>query len=363
MSSNMASSGGADDFRRACRRLLAAHAAHALPIHQLYSGPFGKLSDEERLEAQRHAIADALRRSGLADAAHMTIVEFGAGDGALSRTLSARGIASKFLLIDKNKRRIGRALEGTEAAMQQLCADIGILEPETLRAAAPDDTVVVVCNHLCGGALDDAIRCALAAWDRPREGGIGGGGSSSDAFGGSQLAGVVSVTCCHHNCSCTTLLGSQQFLRDVCGLTDGELELARDWSRMAPRREKPAESRPRLVDMAQQLCISPDDAADLGMRCRVLLDSARALHLQQRGFSVALVHHVPNTLTADNLMILASRRRPLQAGSAHAAVELDRNGPIPCPPVQTIQLPSSAVEPLPSTSSLVSQPMFWSLFG
>jgi hypothetical protein len=358
----MASSGGADDFRRACRRLLAAHAAHALPIHQLYSGPFGKLSDEERLEAQRHAIADALRRSGLADAAHMTIVEFGAGDGALSRTLSARGIASKFLLIDKNKRRIGRALEGTEAAMQQLCADIGILEPETLRAAAPDDTVVVVCNHLCGGALDDAIRCALAAWDSPREGGIGGGGSS-DAFGGSQLAGVVSVTCCHHNCSCTTLLGSQQFLRDVCGLTDGELELARDWSRMAPRREKPAESRPRLVDMAQQLCISPDDAADLGMRCRVLLDSARALHLQQRGFSVALVHHVPNTLTADNLMILASRRRPLQAGSAHAAVELDRNGPIPCPPVQTIQLPSSAVEPLPSTSSLVSQPMFWSLFG
>jgi hypothetical protein len=159
----------AADARESLRRILDAHAAHALPVEPMYADTSieaTSLSDDERLQSQRAAFADCLRFSGLAGVKR-TIVEFGAGDGALSRALRSAGAAGDFLLIDRSKKRMSRALAATESdgcdsvPMRQLCSDVGALAPEALREAAPDDCVVVVSNHLCGGALDAALRVSL----------------------------------------------------------------------------------------------------------------------------------------------------------------------------------------------------------
>ena len=56
---------------------------------------------------------------------------------------------------------------------------------------------------------------------------------------------------------------------------------------------------------ARRLGVAPAEAAQLGLRCRRLMDSARLLHLRGHGFDVALVEHVDFRVTADNVMLSA----------------------------------------------------------
>ena len=247
------------------------------------------------------AIAQVLRLAGLAGEGR-TIVEMGAGDGALSRALQHARSAGAFLLVDRSKQRMNRArAAGESAPMQQLCTDVAALRPEVLREAVPSEAVMV-CNHLCGAALDAAIRCSLEAWvDAAAE-----GEAASEAAARGGLVGIVAVTCCHHSTQDDTFLGTD-FLYGVCGLSADEVRQTRKWSVMAPQRERPAASRPRVLEAARLLGVSPVEASELGTCCRRLIDTARAKALERLGFTVALVHHVPFELTADNVMLLAMR--------------------------------------------------------
>ena len=322
------------------RRVLAAHAAHALPIWDCATpSPPPPLPDELRLRLQRSAIAHVMKQANLARP-QASVVEFGAGNGELSRALWAAGVAARSVLVDRSKSRMARAVAAGSSARScceadaaepadpnvsapasaptaaagavaggrfvpvQLCVDVLDLQAERLRAAAPGETVLLS-NHMCGSALDVAVSCALAAY-----------------AGGELLLGVVAATCCHHLCDWNAYVG-QAFFREVGLGAPFDFDNIRRWSRLAPRREKPSASRSKGLEAAQKLGILPDEAAELGLRCRQLLDTGRARHLEARGFSVALVRHVPFTLTADNLMILAVR--PAVAGpNLLAQLQLDR---------------------------------------
>ena len=270
---------------------------------------------QRRLQRQRVAIAGIMKRSGLAG---HTIVEFGAGDGALSRTLWSTGVGMSFVLVDKSKKRMEREAmpEGFEPA--RLCVDVDALDPEMLREAVGSqrrDGIsstrnVLLSNHLCGAALDTSIRCALSAWQSEAQSapadGVDQRGRTRDKGGSEELAGVVAVTCCHHACAFESFLG-REYLSEA-GLANTDFDAICKWSRLAPRRERPAASRPRVVEMAHQLGCSPAEAAELGMRCRHLMDSCRARYLAARGFDVALVRHVGAELTGDNVMLLCTRK-------------------------------------------------------
>ena len=126
-------------------RIVVALSAHGLPVHKIYAELLAaqqQLSDDQRLESQRAALASTLRRAGLASH-QRTIVEFGSGDGALSRSLRLAGAAGSFLLVDRSKKRMQRAAAGEPewadgVTMRHLCTDIlGALEPEALREEAP----------------------------------------------------------------------------------------------------------------------------------------------------------------------------------------------------------------------------------
>ena len=295
-------------MRATMSRVLAAWTNSAQPIEQFHTGiPNGTLPDAERLELQRKAIVGVLKQTGLGSTSNEhTVIEFGAGDGKLSRAIFQNGIGKHFVLVDKSQQRLDRtqrASNGTdEFEPTQLCADVGTLRPDELRAVAQKgpatDGCIALSNHMCGAALDQAVVCSLAAWD-PRGQADAASGAATPA---QALCGMVAVTCCHHVCTRDTFLG-MRFLREV-GL-EADFELIRQWSRMAPRRERAATSRPKVVETAQRLGITPDEAAELGSRCRQLMDTGRARFLEQQGFKVSLVHHVPFTLTADHVALVA----------------------------------------------------------
>ena len=190
-------------------RVLAAHASHAKPIVRMHTDRTAlSLSDAERLEQQRIAIAGILKQSKLAG---HTIVEVGAGDGSLSRTLWHAGAATSFILLDKSRRRMERASNDASLdgfAPCQLCVDVDVLKPEELRHAVLARSNALDCvllsNHMCGAALDTAIDKALRAWPQPAA--------------GNALAGIVAVTYAAH--TPTPLIILRMLLADPCVVPD-----------------------------------------------------------------------------------------------------------------------------------------------
>ena len=271
-----------------------------LPIGAAPSVPPHQLSDAERFAEQHAAIASILS-AVVAETGPLPVIEFGAGDGALSHALWEAKAASNFVLVDRKppKRRGG----GFGFKPVRLCVDVETLPPAELRACAPRGGLVLS-NHMCGCALDAAVHCAVRAFDVPtaREGGGGGGGGG----GACHLAAVIAVSCCHHKCDWESYLGRRFF--GSLGLGAREFELIRKWSRAAARRNKPSDTRERVVQLAADLGISTDGAVELGALCRRLLDTGRLRELERRGYEVAILRHVDFSVTADNVMLLAVDR-------------------------------------------------------
>ena len=181
-------------MRDTMERINLAHEQHAKPVHNMMPAdvPSGTLPDEERLKRQRAAIASVLHESGIAGSKHSrTVVEFGAGDGELSRALFKHGIGAHFVLIDKSRSRLERHKDKDGFAPVHLCADVGSLRPEELRYAAAtgygkDRPCVAVSNHMCGAALDQAVCCALDTWNQQQQGGGEESKSSSSSSSGTD---------------------------------------------------------------------------------------------------------------------------------------------------------------------------------
>lgn len=281
-------------------RLVCLHAQAALPVTRRAAqepAPAPNRSDSERFAMQHSAICRALQRSALtgrrdAASAPTTVIEFGAGGGALSQALWTERASLgqlEFLLVDRSPPRPGRLQAGFTP--RRLCVDVEGLPPDRLRQHVRG-RCIALSNHMCGCALDIALRCAVSAFPA----------------GGDGLAGVVAVSCCHHKCNWESYLGREYF--GELGLGEPEFEAVRRWSAAAPRRNKPPATRQRVVQLAETLAISPDQAAELGARCRQLLDSGRAKALEQRGFAVVLEQHVDFRVTADHVMLVAVSRGP-----------------------------------------------------
>lgn len=162
-------------------------------------------SDEERHTMQRQAYADTLRALALLPAPGCEpepvgrpighVVEFGAGNGELSHALwLANGRASHAVLVDQRERR-PQALHAAGGAREpaggagslrrweplHVSSDVTTLRPEELRSATRRTSgcgdgggCVALANHLCGDALDCAIRVAVEAW-ASTEGGAAAG--------------------------------------------------------------------------------------------------------------------------------------------------------------------------------------------
>jgi len=268
-------------------------------------------TDDERHHIQRQAFVEQLRAASLLDASEpLHTIEFGCGNGALSYAvwLASRGACSS-VLIDRRQvlpqtlvhaqAEVGLPAAshlGTGApAWQPLhtCADVSQIDAEFLRTTVCGGRCVALANHLCGDALDCAMRAAVEAW--PGEGDSG------------HLEAFLAATCCHHKIQWEAFAGRELFA--TWGLSPQDFEQIRRWSRFAPRRSREASTQSRVTLEAERLCISADEAAALGTSCRLLLDRARKSFLSNHGFATTLLHHVPFEATGDNVLMVAVRPR------------------------------------------------------
>ena len=138
------------------QRVDTAHERLALPIRVADCAlPEHQLQDDERHNLQRGSLIDTLRREGLASPS-LSIVEFGAGDAALSRECWRRGTAGRFCVVERNPKRAAqleraRSVGGTPAGFMPsvLCADVCDLEPDELRGAVESGrgSNVMLCNR------------------------------------------------------------------------------------------------------------------------------------------------------------------------------------------------------------------------
>lgn len=305
---------------------VASLAVPLPPAFQTFAGP---PSDAERHGMQREAFLHHLRTASLlpphdglgspCDGVDH-VIEFGAGNGALSYAvwLASRG-ACRSVLVDQRQSLTldpngpplpadeSERLAPAEPAPAQwephcVCADVTTVQVEYLRKAAHGGTCVCLANHLCGDALDCAMRAAVAAWPGDNNG---------------RLAAFLAATCCHHMISWERFAGRPQF--ESWGLTRDDFEHVRRWSRLAPRRNRESGTRARVQAEAERLGVAPSEAAALGLSCRLLLDRARLHFLAEHGFETALQHHVPFEATADNVLITAVAPRGDGAGRAGIA--------------------------------------------
>ena len=199
-----------------CQRVMAAEL---LPIADRSSHPPVDPSDTTRLALQRAAILREMTQAGLGTADEQaarrrTLVEFGAGEGTLSRELWRAGAAADVILVDRSERRPPQD-PIPSGAERRLCMDVRALSAEQLRAMVVGEAVLLS-NHCCGSALDISVQCAARAFAGERA---------------TRLSGIVAVTCCHHLCSWRNYLGRDALAE--WGFDASDFELLRRWSRLA----------------------------------------------------------------------------------------------------------------------------------
>mmetsp|Transcript_35310 Transcript_35310/g.117003 ORF Transcript_35310/g.117003 Transcript_35310/m.117003 type:complete len:373 (+) Transcript_35310:58-1176(+) len=246
----------------------------------------------ERHRLQRRAIAEQLAELGALGRGRC-IVELGAGNGELSLALAEAhrdAVRSDTLvLLDQGSKPKGRsghgrlaadtALEGHFASVTRLKVGLEHVDLAALREeVAPSSSgLVVLAKHLCGAASDYALRASVAA---------------SVAASADPLE-LLLATCCHHRCSWRDFV-NRPSLRSA-GLADGfgAAEFER-LCRVSSRGVNAQESTVR---------------ADVGRRAKDVLDEARAEYLRSHGFEARLSTFVDASVTPENVLLIARRRR------------------------------------------------------
>jgi len=181
-------------------------------------------------------------------------------------------------------------------------------------------TTIMIAKHLCGVGTDLAIK-------------------SIRNLG--SIDGCVMATCCHGLCSWNDYVGRNCLLSLFCGESGGLTAFGEDrfnmlkrWTTAAVSEERPPASgndstsiddngpkehhhegqaddekglRSSIFTISKELGLSCGGKG-LGRACQRLIDYGRCDYMKGRGFKVNMCHYVPQNVTPQNALIVASRR-------------------------------------------------------
>ncbi|EFJ09751.1 hypothetical protein SELMODRAFT_427800 [Selaginella moellendorffii] len=196
-------------------------------------------------------------------------IEFGAGRGYLSHMLSDCYAADNIILVERRsyKFKADRTLRyAAGVSLSRLRVDIEDLKLDAVDALQGCKKVVAVGKHLCGAATDMALRCCSQS---------------------SVVFGIGFATCCHHLCQWKAYVNKEFF--QSMGLTKTDFE-AVVW----------------MTSWA--LSGNCDEKAELGMKCKELLDMGRLLWLQRTGMSTKMVKYISPQVSPENKFLMATKR-------------------------------------------------------
>ncbi|BBN11105.1 hypothetical protein Mp_5g09090 [Marchantia polymorpha subsp. ruderalis] len=256
------------------------------------------------------------------DCESRAFVEFGAGRGYLSHMLCDSYGVSSVVLVERKayKYKADRTLRQlTGVSVERLRTDIEDLSVRGV-PALQGRRYVAVSKHLCGPATDLTLRCCL------NEAG------SSDPTGldsSPVLEGVGIATCCHHLCQWRSYVNKPYFreigfseadFNMITWLTSWAVNESGDHAEVEiPEAQKIPDHRvvpdgtspgaqifaPRLSEVMDAM---EDGArAELGRKCKHLIDFGRLLFLRRHGMSAKIVKYISATVSPENKLLLGRR--------------------------------------------------------
>ncbi|KAL2631598.1 hypothetical protein R1flu_016284 [Riccia fluitans] len=253
-------------------------------------------------------------------------VEFGAGRGYLSQMLCDSYRVSSVVLVERKayKYKADRTLRQlTGVSVERLRTDIEDLYVNGVQSLQ-GRRYVAVSKHLCGPATDMTLRCCLSGQEK--------GCSSSPS-----LEGLGIATCCHHLCQWRSYV-NKQFFRGL-GFSEAEfnmitwltswavngtgehsehreLEIDKEQIRQTEldtkqiaacegHSQNTEKNRPRLSEAMDAMDVSV--RAELGRRCKQLIDIGRLLFIRQHGLEGKIVKYISPSVSPENKLLLARR--------------------------------------------------------
>ncbi|KAG6547869.1 hypothetical protein Mapa_010689 [Marchantia paleacea] len=268
---------------------------------------------------------DATKLGG--DRESRAFVEFGAGRGYLSQMLCDSYGVSSVVLVERKayKYKADRTLRQlTGVSVERLRTDIEDLYLKGVEVLQ-GRRYVAVSKHLCGPATDLTLRCCLnevssSAAELTDQKGL----DSSPV-----LEGVGIATCCHHLCQWRSYVNKQYF-REI-GFSEADFNMITWLTSWAvnesgehaevenPEAEKNPEQRvvkdgtssgaeiaaPRLSEAMDAMDVGA--RAELGRKCKHLIDFGRLLFVRRHGMSAKIVKYISAAVSPENKLLLARR--------------------------------------------------------
>ncbi|KAL1426806.1 hypothetical protein MTO96_017950 [Rhipicephalus appendiculatus] len=284
-------------------------------LHRAFDAELEKLAGcvvAEKHLRQKAALLSLAESRGLLTS-DSCFVEFGAGRGRLSYWL-AKILAKEdchFVLVDKAASRHKfenkvkndlpefPEIQRLQIDIRNLClGNVNLLQDHRKK-------LIGLCKHLCGEATDFALRCIMETTKQPAD---------VDSDGSFGVHGVLMATCCHHRCRWDSFVGRP--LLEEWGLARQDFELLTSmagWATCAARapqagaHQECPEALSNAGALNRYLCmgLSVERRAEVGRRCKLLLDTARARYLSAR-LDSRLVYFITPDVTPENVAILAT---------------------------------------------------------
>lgn len=236
------------------------------------------------------------------------VVEFGSGRGYLGSMAAEMMPLECVLLVDRNACRFKaeRELRQTQSLECRRArvdiADFDLAGFEWFRPGGIKRHVLGLAKHLCGNATDLAIRCCLRAAEAWHKDGI------------HSFRGLAFATCCHHLTNWKSY-ENKAFWHEM-GFSATEFEMAcwlSSWAicgsgHSSPTAEESTERDDPVIPHAHlhyQCLMDRNERADIGRKCKQLIDEGRVQLLRQAGYVCQLLTYIPRQVSEENRLIHA----------------------------------------------------------
>ncbi|KAH7444878.1 hypothetical protein KP509_02G095400 [Ceratopteris richardii] len=310
----------------ACLKWISADIDRRIPYQRKHivqqASMLGNMESFGLLQRTKICDVSGLKES-LDEESDPVFIEFGAGRGYLSHMLADCYNIQNIMLIERRsyKFKADRTLrEKAAIELKRVRIDIEDLYLKGMNALR-DHHYIAFSKHLCGHATDLTLRCC-----RPD--------LASQSI--CHLDGIAIATCCHHICQWRPYVNKQFFKKlgfskkefhILTWLTSGavagiksnsdnsanqsNLDLFQTEVNDEHDTQSFAKTENSTTDPEEQFhgvslwLTSLVDRAELGRKCKQLLDVGRLYWLQESGMSAELITYVSADITPENTLLLA----------------------------------------------------------
>ncbi|GMT11211.1 hypothetical protein PFISCL1PPCAC_2508, partial [Pristionchus fissidentatus] len=264
-------------------------------------------SEKRKHLKQINNIVDNMSSFGLlGNDATRCICDLGAGKAQLTYFAALAAPSNRYLVVDRmgsrNKWDNRLKKEKPDTSIDRIRCSIEHLDLKKVQQLEGVDSVVGLCKHLCGSGTDAGVRCMMRLMEEGDEE-KKKGAEEEEKKSKRRLEGLVLAPCCAHKARYAEYMGGP-FLSSQLGISTNEhfaaLRHVASWAICGLEVEKED-------DGDEEGKWSSSWKFAHGRLAKAAIELGRASAIGEKGFSVKVVRYVEDTVSPENLLILAKR--------------------------------------------------------